>query len=149
MFIRELELSKNSAIRNNIIIVIGDICSKYFLPFISLIFRHTSIVERYIPTIANCIVDEDTVVRIHALSIISKLVLEDYIKLKPALLCCLLSSLIDSDDSIAAFSYQLITKQIYRKFPKIFVTNFVDIVCVLSMRWSFLYIEWISSFFDY
>ena len=131
MFIRELELSKNSAIRNNIIIVIGDICSNWFLPSFFL-YRHTSIVERYIPTIANCIVDQDTVVRIHALSIISKLVLEDYIKLKPALLCCLLSSLIDSDDSIAAFSYQLITKQLYRQFPKIFVTNFVEIVCILN-----------------
>ena len=72
------------------------------------------------------------VVRVHALSIISKLILEDYIKLKSVLLCCLLSSLIDSDDSIAAFSYQLITKQIYRKFPKIFITNFVEIVCILN-----------------
>lgn len=98
----------------------------------SLLIRHTSIVERYIPTIANCIVDPDVVVRVHALSIISKLILEDYIKLKPVLLCCLLSSLIDSDDSIAAFSYQLITKQIYHKFPKVFVTNFVEIVCILN-----------------
>ena len=37
--------------------------------------RHTSLVERYIPVIANCIVDTDDIVRIHSLSIISKLVL--------------------------------------------------------------------------
>lgn len=78
----------------------------------------------------------DDVVRIHSLSILSKLILEDYIKLKPALLCCLLSTLTDTDNSISAFSYQLITKQIYRKFPKIFVTNFVEIVCILNGYYS-------------
>ena len=71
MFIRELEVSKDSVIRNNIIIVIGDICTKWS----QVIHRHTSIVERYIPTIANCIIDPDVIVRIHSLSMISKLVL--------------------------------------------------------------------------
>lgn len=121
MFIRELEVSKDSVIRNNIIIVIGDICTK-----------HTSIVERYIPTIANCIIDPDVIVRIHSLSMISKLVLEDFIKLKPVLLCCMLCSLVDEDDSIAAFAYHLITKQIHRKFPKIFATSFVEIMSILN-----------------
>ena len=37
--------------------------------------RHTSVVEQYLPTIANCMVDMDVTVRIHALSIISKLLL--------------------------------------------------------------------------
>ncbi len=74
MFIRELEISKDSVIRNNIIIIIGDICTKSIL-FLLLITRHTSLVERYIPVIANCIVDSDDIVRIHSLSIISKLVL--------------------------------------------------------------------------
>ena len=73
MFIRELEISKDSVIRNNIIII-GDICTKSIL-FLLLITRHTSLVERYIPVIANCIVDSDDIVRIHSLSIISKLVL--------------------------------------------------------------------------
>lgn len=35
MFIRELELSKDSAIRNNIIIIIGDVCSKLLSLFSS------------------------------------------------------------------------------------------------------------------
>lgn len=74
MFIRELEVSKDSVIRNNIIIVIGDICTKW-PQFANVISRHTSIVERYIPTIANCIIDPDVIVRIHSLSMISKLVL--------------------------------------------------------------------------
>ena len=68
MFIRELEVSKDSVIRNNIIIVIGDICTKWS-QFTSVIHRHTSIVERYIPTIANCIIDPDVIARIHSLSI--------------------------------------------------------------------------------
>lgn len=99
-------------------------------------------VERYIPVIANCILDTDVVVRIHSLSIISKLVLvcpffhphpqEDYIKLKPILLCSLLCSLVDPDDTIAAFSYQLITTQIYRKFPRIFVAYFVEIMSIIN-----------------
>ena len=141
MFIRELEVSKDSVIRNNIIIVIGDICTKWS-PFPSLRYRHTSIVERYIPTIANCIIDSDVVVRIHSLSMISKLVLvsfllflypqEDFIKLKPVLLCCILCALVDEDDSIAAFAYHLITKQIHRKFPKIFTTSFVEIMSILN-----------------
>lgn len=141
MFIRELEVSKDSVIRNNIIIVIGDICTKWS-PFPSLSRRHTSIVERYIPTIANCIIDSDVVVRIHSLSMISKLVLvsfllflypqEDFIKLKPVLLCCILCALVDEDDSIAAFAYHLITKQIHRKFPKIFTTSFVEIMSILN-----------------
>ena len=74
MFIRELEVSKDSVIRNNIIIVIGDICTKW-PELTGVIPRHTSIVERYIPTIANCIIDPDVIVRIHSLSMISKLVL--------------------------------------------------------------------------
>ena len=31
MFIRELEISKNSTIRNDIIITIGDICMKFLI----------------------------------------------------------------------------------------------------------------------
>ena len=57
---------------------------------------------------------------------------EDYIKLKPVLLCSLLSSLVDPEDSIAAFSYHLITKQIFIKFPKLIVANFVEIMSILN-----------------
>ena len=47
-----------------------EVCGLSILPC-----RHTSVVEQYLPTIANCMVDMDVTVRIHALSIISKLLL--------------------------------------------------------------------------
>ena len=40
--------------------------------------------------------------------------------------------MVDPDDTIAAFSYQLITTQIYRKFPRIFVAYFVEIMSIIN-----------------
>ena len=43
-----------------------------------------------------------------------------------------MAALNDADSSIAAFAYQLVTQQIFRKFPKIFVSTFVEIMSILN-----------------
>jgi len=95
MFAKELENCTAPAVRNNILVVLSDLCVRY-----------TSLVDRYVPLLAGCVSDENEVVRKHALTLLTKLLSEDYIKWKGLLLFRFLAALVDSSSSVQAFGMQ-------------------------------------------
>ena len=60
-FIKELEVTNSPAIRNNILLVVGDLCRRY-----------TGMVDRYIPNLASCLRDDSALVRQHSLMLLTQ-----------------------------------------------------------------------------
>lgn len=61
-FARELEVSNEVAIRNNVIIVICDLCVRY-----------TTMVDRYIPNVSVCLRDREPFIRRQTLIMLTNL----------------------------------------------------------------------------
>ncbi|KAK8793305.1 hypothetical protein WA158_004664 [Blastocystis sp. Blastoise] len=121
MLIRELQTSPDPIIRNNILLILGDICK-----------RHTSIVERYIPSMCSCIQDKEKIIAIHALTIFSNLLMENYFKLKPILLYYFLLGLAENDDDVKLLSNQIIETEINVLYPKSLCNNIIEIMVLLN-----------------
>lgn len=86
---RELEEGPDPAVRNNVVIILADLC-----------IRYTSIVERFLPSVSARLRDEAPLVRRQTLTLLTRLLSEDYIKLRGVLFFRLLSTLVDSDASV-------------------------------------------------
>lgn len=83
---RELEHSKDSSIRNNIVVILCD-----------LAVRYSTKVDPYIPNISSCLRDESLLVRKQTLTLLAHLLQEDYIKWKGSLFFRFISTLVDPD----------------------------------------------------
>lgn len=60
--VRELEVSEDVAVRNNVIIVMCDLC-----------IRYTVMVDKYIPNISMCLKDSDPFIRKQTLILLTNL----------------------------------------------------------------------------
>ena len=89
---RELLISKHPAIRNNIIVIL---CN--------LAIRYSAKVDPYISSISSCLKDESLLVSKQTLTLLARLLQEDYIKWRGSLFFHCVSCLVDSD--LSGFSY--------------------------------------------
>ena len=101
-FIKELEVTTSSAIRNNILLVMGDLCRRY-----------TGMVDRYVPNLAMCLKDESALVRQHSLMLLTQLLVEDYVKWKGPLLYRFLSVLVDTASDLKLLVEQVEINKLY------------------------------------
>lgn len=62
VFARELEVGKEVAVRNNVVVVMCDLCVRY-----------TNIVDHYIPDISACLRDDEAVIREQTLIMLTNL----------------------------------------------------------------------------
>ena len=69
VLVRGLSEAKSPAVRSNILLVLGDLCVRY-----------TSLVDRYVPEMARRLRDGNATVRRHALSLLTRLLLQNFIK---------------------------------------------------------------------
>ncbi len=83
---RELETSKDPAIRNNVVVVLSD-----------LAVRYSTKVDPYIPNISLCLRDDSLLVRKQTLTLLARLLQEDYIKWRGSLFFRFVSTLVDPD----------------------------------------------------
>lgn len=58
---------------------------------------YTSLVERHVPAMARCLQEDSGLIRRHALSLISQLLLQDYLKWRGLLLHRYMAILVDKD----------------------------------------------------
>lgn len=89
VLVRELETAEEPALRNNILIVMGDLCR-----------QHSALVDRYVPDMANCLTDEHITVRKHALMLLTELLLEHFVKWRGPLLFQYLSVFVDEEPEL-------------------------------------------------
>lgn len=138
---RELHqnLSKPSAATySNALLVLGDLCVVY-----------THLVDRYLPVMAACLQagikeqsdteflaesrsNDASIVRKHAVLMLSSLLLQDYIKWRGLLFHRFLVASADENEGVATLAELTLTGPLLSRFPKLFVNNFVESVFVLN-----------------
>ncbi|KAI3649176.1 hypothetical protein MP228_007030 [Amoeboaphelidium protococcarum] len=113
VFARELESSKDVVVRNNAMMTLVDLCKRY-----------TRVVDPYIPTISNCLADSNANIRLQAVSLLTNLLQEDYIKWKGALIFKFLYAVVDVP-SVSNMAKTCML-QILGKNSQVIFSSFVD-----------------------
>ncbi len=113
--VRELSIHKNSRIRNNIIMVLSDLCVRY-----------TSLVDRHIGTLSTCLKDPAVIVRKQTLTLLTNLLKEDFLRWKGVLLYRFVSALLDPDESIRRFAEFCLIHVLLVRHPGMFSHHFLE-----------------------
>ncbi|XP_077105659.1 condensin-2 complex subunit D3 [Ranitomeya variabilis] len=114
---RELEVSNDLAIRNNVIIVICDLCVRY-----------TTMADRYIPNVSVCLRDRDAFIRKQTLIMLTNLLQEEFVKWKGSLFFRFVSVLVDPDPDIAQFGEFCLVHLLLKRNPVMFSQHFIECI---------------------
>ncbi len=112
---RELLLSRHAPIRNNIVIVLCD-----------LAVRYSTKVDPYISVISSCLKDQCYLVRKQTLTLLARLLQEDYIKWRGSLFFHFASSLVDPE--LSRFSEFCLQHLLLVRHPGMFYQHFVECI---------------------
>ncbi|XP_052797938.1 condensin-2 complex subunit D3-like [Mya arenaria] len=114
---RELEVATDPAIRNNVMIVMCDLCVRY-----------TTTANNYIINIASCLKDGSRLVRKQTLTLITRLLQEDFLKWKGALFFRFISTLLDESQEISKFAEFCLVHMLIQRHPTMFFQHFLECV---------------------
>ncbi|XP_053547485.1 condensin-2 complex subunit D3 [Bombina bombina] len=114
---RELEVCDDVAIRNNVIIVICDLC-----------IRYTTMVDRYIPNVSVCLRDKDPFIRKQTLIMLTNLLQEEFVKWKGSLFFRFVSVLVDPDPEISKFGEFCLVHLLLKRNPVMFSQHFIECI---------------------
>ncbi|KFO37322.1 condensin-2 complex subunit D3 [Fukomys damarensis] len=115
--VRELELCEDVAVRNNVIIVLCDLC-----------IRYTVMVDNYIPHISMCLKDPDPFIRKQTLILLTNLLQEEFVKWKGSLFFRFVSTLIDSHPDIVSFGEFCLAHLLLKRNPVMFFQHFIECI---------------------
>ncbi|XP_021062241.1 condensin-2 complex subunit D3 [Mus pahari] len=115
--VRELEVSEDVAVRNNVIIVMCDLC-----------IRYTVMVDNYIPNISVCLKDSDPFIRKQTLILLTNLLQEEYVKWKGSLFFRFVSTLVDSHPDIASLGEFCLAHLLLKRNPTMFFQHFIECI---------------------
>jgi condensin-2 complex subunit D3 len=137
---RELHKSESDmhpSVQSNALLVLGDLCVRY-----------TNLVDRYLPVMARCLQsgiaeqtsnslfdgtqDQTSLVRKHAVLLLTGLLLQDYIKWRGLLFQRFLVATADRDEGVARLAEMSLCGPLLKKYPKLFFNNFVESLFVLN-----------------
>eukprot|EP00531_Pseudo-nitzschia_arenysensis_P017641 CAMPEP_0116126000 /NCGR_PEP_ID=MMETSP0329-20121206/6103_1 /TAXON_ID=697910 /ORGANISM="Pseudo-nitzschia arenysensis, Strain B593" /LENGTH=1207 /DNA_ID=CAMNT_0003620063 /DNA_START=27 /DNA_END=3648 /DNA_ORIENTATION=+ len=121
----------NQSVQSNALLVLGDLCVRY-----------TNMTDRYLPVMATClqngthenisILERSSVVRKHAVLLLSSLLLQDYIKWRGLLFHRFLVACSDEDEEVAVLAESVLSGPLMVRNPKIFFNHFVESIFVLN-----------------
>ncbi|XP_053943120.1 condensin-2 complex subunit D3 isoform X2 [Cuculus canorus] len=114
---RELEVSQDVAVRNNVIIVMCDLC-----------IRYTSMVDRYVPNISLCLKDPNPFIRKQTLILLTNLLQEEFVKWKDCLFFRFVSVLVDPNPDIARFGEFCLVHLLLKRNPVMFSQHFIECI---------------------
>ncbi|XP_010551076.1 PREDICTED: condensin-2 complex subunit D3 isoform X2 [Tarenaya hassleriana] len=121
LFAQELEKSECAALRNNLVVAMADFCVHY-----------TSMIECYIPKIAQCLRDPCELVRRQTFVLLSRLLQRDYVKWRGVLFLRFLLSLVDESEKIRQLADFLFGNILKAKAPLLAYNSFVEAIYVLN-----------------
>ena len=106
VFVNQLRVNQDHVIRNNIILVICDLCirSSIFILALTYYFRNTQLVDRYSPIIAGCLKDMSTLVRHQTLESLTNLIKEQFIRWEGQIMYRFVSTILDDDPEIRKYA---------------------------------------------
>ncbi|CAB4010599.1 condensin-2 complex subunit D3 isoform X2, partial [Paramuricea clavata] len=114
---KELETSQDPAVRNNITVVLCDLCVRY-----------TNLVDRYIPNIARGLRDKEPLIRRQTLTLLTHLLQEDYVKWKGSLFFRFVTALVDEDIQIRKFADFCLVHLLLSRHPGMFHQHFIEAI---------------------
>lgn len=112
---RELETCEDPAVRNNIVFIMTDLC-----------VRHPNFIQQYLPYIANRLRDTNPLVRRQTVTLITRLLKEDYIKLRHGLFFRLIMTAVDDDASVHALGKFCITSILHAKDASVASAHLIE-----------------------
>ncbi|XP_028931356.1 condensin-2 complex subunit D3 isoform X1 [Ornithorhynchus anatinus] len=115
--VRELEVCQEVAIRNNVMIVLCDLC-----------IRYTVMADRYIPNISVCLRDPSPFIRKQTLILLTNLLQEEFVKWKGSLFFRFVSCLVDLDPDIARFGEFCLVHLLLKRNPVMFFQHFIECI---------------------
>ncbi|NXK72153.1 CNDD3 protein, partial [Amazona guildingii] len=114
---RELEVSQDVAVRNNVIIIMCDLCVRY-----------TSMVDRYIPNISLCLKDPHPFIRKQTLILLTNLLQEEFVRWKNCLFFRFVTVLVDPCPDIARFGEFCLVHLLLKRNPVMFSQHFIECI---------------------
>ena len=114
-FARQLKSTDDPAVKCNCLIVLCDLCVAY-----------TSTVDPYVQEMTSCFVDKYPVVRKQALLILTRLITEEFVKMRPLMFFRFVSALTDKNTDVASFARSCLFDVLLKKSPKLIIHNFID-----------------------
>ncbi|KAF7667854.1 hypothetical protein LDENG_00040740 [Lucifuga dentata] len=117
VFARELEICSEIAVRNNVVVVMCDLCVRY-----------TNIVDHYIPNISACLSDNEAVIREQTLILLTKLLQDDFVKWKGSLFCRFMGALVDRVPAVASQCEYCLVHVLLKKNPDLFCQYFIECI---------------------
>jgi condensin-2 complex subunit D3 len=121
IFVHQLATSSDSPLKCNCLISLCDLCVRY-----------SALVEDHVNMMTNCFVDESPNVRRQTLHILTKLVVEDYVKMRPLLFFKYVMAITDKVESVASFAQCCLFNVIVTKHPDLIYSNFTDCLYYFS-----------------
>uniref|UniRef100_A0A8D0HCF3 Condensin-2 complex subunit D3 n=1 Tax=Sphenodon punctatus TaxID=8508 RepID=A0A8D0HCF3_SPHPU len=112
---RELEVCEDVAIRNNVVIVLCDLC-----------IRYTTMADRYIPNVSACLKDPNPFIRKQTLILLTNLLQEEFVKWKGSLFFRFASALVDPNPDIARFAEFCLVHLLLKRNPVMFSQHFIE-----------------------
>jgi len=120
-FVAHLSREEHPIVRNNVLIVIGDLCVVY-----------TGLVDQYLPWVTTCLADQNDLIRYQAAVVVSSLLAEDYIKFKGQIVFRLLFLLSDPNVQIRHFVESVFSRILFLRHSGSLKTLFAETVCALN-----------------
>ncbi|KAK3759512.1 hypothetical protein RRG08_045798, partial [Elysia crispata] len=114
---RELEVCDSPAVRNNVVVIMGD-----------LTVRYTTVVDRYVTNVAACLKDPSALVRKNTLTILTRLLQEEYVKWKGVLFFRYITTLLDEVEEIKNLAEFCLEHLLLKKHPNMFFNPFVECI---------------------
>ena len=120
-FAAHLSKEEHPVVRNNVLIVLGDLCVVY-----------TGLVDQYLPWLTTCLSDPNDLIRFQAAVVVSSLLAEDYIKFKGQIVFRLLYLLSDPNVKIRYFVESVFSRILFLRHSGSLKTLFAETVCALN-----------------
>ncbi|XP_017277136.1 condensin-2 complex subunit D3 isoform X2 [Kryptolebias marmoratus] len=117
VFARELEVGAEVAVRNNIVVIMCDLC-----------IRYTNNVDHYIPNISACLRDDVAIIREQTLIMLTNLLQEEFVKWKGSLFFRFMVALVDPVPAIASLCEYCLLHLLLKKNPEMFSQHFIECI---------------------
>lgn len=121
IFVHHLNPNEPVPIRANAVIALGDLAVHY-----------TSLVDRFVPMMTDCLRDKSVCLRLQACMTIASLLAEEFIKFKGATMFRLVYGLSDPCADVRYFVESVFSRILMPRNPNVFANNFLDCICAMN-----------------
>ena len=125
LLVQELDRSMRPAVRNNILIILADLCVKY-----------TALVDPHVLRIAASVRDPCELVRRQAVALLDSLLHKDYLKWKGPLFIRFCRVLADESKAVRFLAHKSLVSHLSAKVPLMAYNHFVEVLFALNNKSS-------------